>query len=73
MITLDNPQVTKATNLANFVSKIQDERFRVVFAISTENFTEKFNESHPIQKVFSETDEALNELVEWRDIEGHKL
>ena len=74
-------QVSAATNLANFVSKLQDERYQMVFSISTKNVSGSSSSSESesedldtvVREVFAATDQSLANLVEWRDIKGHKL
>ena len=83
-------QVTGATNLAKFVSRLQDERFEMVYSISTQKLQDtspedlstpensSFNRNivaikENVTRRFDKTDISLNNLKEWRDIEGHKL
>ena len=70
--------MSSATNLASFVSKLQDERFQMVFSISSKNVSDTDSDTDGeldtvVREVFAATDQALSNLVEWRDIQGHKL
>ena len=72
------------------MSRLQDERFELVYSISTEKLQDtspedssmpdisSFNQNivaikENVTRRFDKTDNSLNNLKEWRHIEGHKL
>ena len=72
------------------MSRLQDERFEMVYSISTQKLVDtspedlstsensSFNQKleaikENVTRRFDKTDNSLNNLQEWRDIDGHKL